>query len=92
MTQAKPSDQQSKSKKGGERELTKASWLTQEPGTAKISQSLEDFGNQDSAGGYDQFAGKSTDYDFEMYSTTVDESKISSSLREHAENVEREIN
>ena len=38
---------------------------------------------------YNQFEGKSTTYDFNMYSTTIDESKVTDDLKHRAQNVEK---
>ena len=54
----------------------------------KLNTTLNDLGKD---GVYDQFEGKSTTYDFNMYSTTIDESKVTNDIKQRAEQVEYQL-
>ena len=66
--------------KGGERTLEKTSWVSGD--TAMKNPSLnQTLTEMDKDGAYDQFKGKSTDYDFNMYSTTIDHNQVSEEVK-----------
>lgn len=61
---------------GGERTLEKTSWVSKDVGAGVKSAMNTTLYDMDSGSGgaiFDQFKGKRTDYDFNMYSTTIDE-------------------
>ena len=57
---------------GGERQLQKASWISKTP---QVAESLEDFGNSNKKV-FNQFEGKKSTYNEDMYTSTLDTTKI----------------
>ena len=66
--------------KGGERTLEKTSWVSGNAAmkNPNLNQSLTDM---DKDGTFDQFKGKNTDYDFDLYSTKIDHNQVSEEVK-----------